>query len=262
MTMAWLAARDIVPRWFAEAAPQAASLTWMDEHGREFQYGIFGENGVRRGSAWSVYQPTGTTVTRTDTLVLRGLALADPLIIESEMDFLEENQLDEIDVRIVGVHAPVRLRGERQGPMFAFQLSLGGIPVHEFVIDGEAAQSLSDTVRPFTSLAGLSVGQSWTIHVVDPFALIRGTRRRLRAVVVSVIDQEEIRFHGVPRRCYVVEAEGVRAWVDESGRVLLQSVELPAVGRIDIREERFLEDKLKEVSLEVNAHNWSQHTGH
>ena len=48
VSMAWLVARDAVPRWFAEAPPQVASRAWLADQGTEFQYAIYDHNGLRK----------------------------------------------------------------------------------------------------------------------------------------------------------------------------------------------------------------------
>jgi hypothetical protein len=251
--MAWLISRDVVPRWFAEAPPAATDVTWIEREGREFQYGIFGDNGLRIGTAWSVYQVSGTAITRIDTLQVAGIPLTNDLRVQTVMDFLGENELDEIEVHIIGVPAPVALRGARQGPKFAFQVELDHKPAHEFVLDADAAQTLGDTIRPFSVLEGLQVGRSWTVHVVDPFSLITGSRGRLREVVVLVTGQEYLEIGGRKTTCFIVEAAGARAWVNGAGRVLRQDVEVPGMGLVTILEEDFRRDRLDVVSRQFDV---------
>ena len=238
--MTWLVARDAVPRWFAEAPPDTATLSWLKEQGHQFQYGIFESSGGRRGSCWSVYDVHHDTIRRNDLLVLDGLGPIERLIIETELTFLNETELATIEVEIKGVPARITLKGERQGPKFGFKLDIGGFPVHNFVLDAEAAQTLCDVTKPFSTLRGLEVGRSWKIHVIDPFSLIQsGGRTRLKAVVVRVTDKEVIRVEGRAYDCYVVESPGARAWIDETGRTRRQVVDVPGVGKLEIREEEF-----------------------
>ncbi len=238
--MTWLVARDAVPRWFAEAPPEGATLSWLEEQGHRFQYGIFDSSGGRRGSCWSVYEVHHDTIRRRDLLVLDRLGPIKRLIIETELTFLNETELTTIEVEIKGVPALITLKGERQGPKFGFELEIGGFVVHSFVLDAQAAQTLCDVTKPFSTLRGLEVGRSWKIHVIDPFSLIQsGGRTRLKAVVVRVTDKEVIHVEGRAYDCYVVESPGARAWIDETGRTRRQVVDVPGVGKLEIREEEY-----------------------
>ncbi len=238
--MTWLVARDAVPRWFAEAPPEVATLSWLEEQGHRFQYGIFDSSGGRRGSSWSVYEVHHDTIRRKDLLVLDGLGPIERLIIETELTFLNETELTTIEVEIKGVPARITLEGERQGPKFGFELEIGGIPAYNFVLDAQAAQTFCDVIKPFSALRGLAVGRSWKIHVIDPFSLIQsGGRTRLKAVVVRVTAEEVIHLEGRAYNCYVVESPGARAWIDETGRTRRQVVDVPGVGKLEIREEAF-----------------------
>ncbi len=238
--MTWLVARDALPRWFAEAPPEVATLSWLEEHGHQFQYGIFESSGGRRGSCWSVYEVHHDTIRRKDLLLLDGLGPIERLIIETELTFLNETELTTINVEIKGVPARIILAGERQGPKFGFELEIGGVPAYNFVLDAQAAQTFCDVIKPFSALRGLEVGRSWKIHVIDPFSLIQsGGRTRLKAVVVRVTDKEVIHVEGRAYDCYVVESPGARAWIDETGRTRRQVVEVPGVGKLEIREEEF-----------------------
>ena len=66
-----------------------------------------------------------------------------------------------------------------------------------------------------------------------------GGRWRLKAVGVGVPDKEGIHVEGRAYDCYVVESPGARAWIDEAGRTRRQVVDVPGVGKLEIREEAF-----------------------
>jgi len=260
----WLISRDAVPRWFARTPPEVASASWLREQGDQFQYGIYGEDGGRRGTCWSVYKVGMHAIIRKDTLMLEELGVIRRLIIDSEMTYLNETELDNVEVEVSGLRERIILRGERQGPQFAFRLKIGDTrPPQDFMLDASAAQTLCDTVKPFSSLRGLRVGQAWKIQMLDPFSLVSdGRRARLKPVVAAVVDRETIKLQGREVECHVVESQGSRAWVDDSGRVLLQTVEMPALGRLEIREQAFqrgqYEDTLREL-LGYRAHGSHGH---
>lgn len=238
VSMTWLLARDVVPRWFAQAPPSAASMGWLERNGKEFQYDLSGP-GIR-GQAWTVYNTSGDhQVTRTDILEIGPLSLIGGLLISSEMVFLHENELDTVDVRLWGGPLQVELRGERQGPQFAFRMKIGTFPAEDFILDAAAAQTLSDTIKPFAALRDLHVGQTWQIHTIDPLSILQHSKARVNSVWAEVTGREPLPHRGAMHDCFVIQAGGVRAWVDESGRPLLQLVELPGLGSLSIRETSF-----------------------
>ncbi len=254
VSMTWLVARDAVPRWFAQDPPEAASAAWLQEHGTEFQYGIYDHSGLRRGACWSIYQVSDQAITRKDLLVLENLSFIKRLAVESELTFLNETELATVDVEIKGVPALIELHGERQGPKFGFQLKIGRVPVHDFVLDAQAARTLCDLTKPFSSLRGLQVGQSWKIHVIDPFSLIQGGwQTKLKPVVVRVSGRETIQIEGRKHSCFVVESPGARAWVDDSGRVLRQVVDVPGMGQLTINEQSFQRSKYDEMLRRIRG---------
>jgi hypothetical protein len=250
--MTMLVARDVVPRWYAQAPPRVASQAWLEEMGTAFQYGVFGENGVHRGTAWSTYETPGKSIIRTDILVLEKVQLIGTIYIQSKTIFGDDNRIESIDLSIVSPMLTISLDGERHGPQFALQLKLGTFSTRQFVLDAEAAQTISDAIKPFSALRGLEEGQSWKIHVVDPISLVRGGRVKLNAVLVSVVGRETISFEGKPRDCFVVESSGARAWVEGSGRVLRQEVEVAGIGKIEIREQTFQIERMEAVKLRMN----------
>ncbi|MCG3136996.1 MAG: hypothetical protein HJJLKODD_00837 [Phycisphaerae bacterium] len=252
VSMAVLTTRDALPRWFAEPPPAPASELWLRENGREFQYGIYGANEVLCGNGWTVYEGRGEVIMRTDVLVLNQVEMINTLFITSEMTFLNETELDRVDLRMAGMPAAIRLMGERQGPKFAFSLEVGNYPKQEFVLEAEAAQTLSDIIKPFSTLRNLEVGKSWKIHVIDPLSLIKGGKGKLKALVAEVTGRERIQVQGRAVECFVVECSGSRAWVDLNGRVWRQESELPGLGRLVIVDQPFQEEKLEQAYLRMN----------
>lgn len=253
-SMTWLVARDALPRWFAQAPPEAASAAWLKDQGTAFQYGIYDQSGLRRGSCWSLYEVSDEIITRHDLLVLEKMGLLPTLTIESELTYLNETELATLDIEIKGQPMLIELHGERQGPKFGFELKIGRVGVHEFVLDAQAAQTLCDLTKPFSSLRGLEVGRSWKIHVIDPWSLIQqGRQTKLRSVVVSVTGRETIQIEGRKRSCWIVESPGARAWVDDAGRVLRQVVTIPGVGQLEIREQTFQRDKYDQMLRNIRG---------
>ncbi len=255
VSMAWLVARDAVPRWFAEAPPQVASRAWLADQGTEFQYAIYDHNGLRCGSCWSIYKVNDEGMVQKDLLVLENLSFAvEHLAIESELTFLDDTGLATIDIELKGVQAPIRLYGERQGPKFGFELRIARRSVHDFVLEASAAQTLCDLIKPFSPMQGLEVGRSWKIQVIDPFSLLQGNlRAKLQPMVVRVTGRETIQIEGRPRDCLLVEAQGARAWVDSAGRVLRQVVDVPGIGQLEIQEETFRQDMYDAMKRRIRS---------
>lgn len=249
VSMTWLIARDAVPRWFAEEPPQAASLAWLDEVGREFQYGIYDpQSGLRKGACWSVYEVNGDTIARRDLLALDHPGFVRDLVIDSSLTFLDETELTAVDVEISGLPTRIELKGERQGPQFAFELKIGAAPGYEFVLDAQAARTLCDVIKPFSALRGLEVGRSWKIYPIDPLSFIGEWRRAKPApILVTVTSREIIQNQGQQRECFVVESPGARAWVEPNGVVLKQVVTLPAIGQLEIHRQAFQRNQYEQT---------------
>ncbi len=255
VSMTWMISRDVIPRWFAQEPPSAASVMWLADQGRWFQYGIFDADDSLRGNYWTTYSVQGQTISRTDYLRLQNVGVIDQLFLDSDMTFASEDVLDDVHIRIGGIPVPIDLKGERQGPQFAFQLKIGTLPIHEFVLDSQAARTLCDGIKPFSVLQNLSVGQSWKIHVVDPLSLIQNPGARVQSIVARVSGRETIEVNGRNEDCFVVETDGIRAWVNEAGRVILQRVNLPGLGILEIREQRFSEDQLHRARSHRSRHD-------
>ncbi len=255
VSMTWLAARDAVPRWFAEAPPEVASRAWLADHGTEFQYAIYDHNGLRCGSCWSIYQPNDQGMMQKDLLVLENLSFAiEHLAVESQLTFLNDTGLATVDIEIRGVQAPIQLYGERQGPKFGFELRIARRSVHDFVLDASAAQTLCDLIKPFSPMHGLEVGRSWKVQVIDPFSLLQGNlRAKLKPVVVRVTGRETIQIEGRRHDCLLVEAQGARAWVDSAGRVLRQVVDVPGIGQLEIHAETFQREKYEAMLRRIRS---------
>ena len=58
-------------------------------------------------------------------------------------------------------------------------------------------------------------------------------------LLVRVTKTETIEHRGASVEAFVVEAEGIRAWVTPAGRVIRQEFELPLLGTLLLVEEPF-----------------------
>jgi len=91
---------------------------------------------------------------------------------------------------------------------------------------------LAETLRPFTHLKNLHVGQRWRLRLLDPIPLLQSGNMDLQISLVTVTGREPIDHGGRRIECFRVETEGAVAWVDDTGRVLRQEFKSPA-GKVD-----------------------------
>jgi hypothetical protein len=134
----------------------------------------------------------------------------------------------------------IRVYGERRGIYFPCELQVGAI-VRQANLELSASRMIGDTLRPFSFLPTLKVGQSWRMQLLDPLSAALFRRTQFTSIVAKVTGEEIIEHEGQPVTCKVVETspQHVKAWVGPDGRVLLQEAELPALGKLRIREEKY-----------------------
>jgi hypothetical protein len=63
----------------------------------------------------------------------------------------------------------------------------------------------------------------------------------LEGVLIEVTGKETIIHRGQPVEAFVVEGGGATAWAAPDGRVLLQQVTLPLLGKLLLRDEEYIE---------------------
>src|SRR5205085_2158285 len=118
--MSALFVRDVWPAWTAQDAPPVTRelLTQVGE--RKEQYGIFGSNGVRLGTAWGEVgtgAAGGTSVIASAALALSPLPESyiklPEIYIKTQTDFTPEGGLDTFDLNVYGVRGTrIRAHGE------------------------------------------------------------------------------------------------------------------------------------------------------
>lgn len=239
VSMGWLVHHDIIPRWTAQDAPRFQQGDWLTDRVRSSQVRIENAFGHRVGTAWTIYNPSADRLSRRDVLFLTRIPKLPPLLIVAESDFTVEGKLDEFSLDVFGVGRPVKLIGEQFGEQFAFQLKIGPLPRQYFKIDASVSAMLGDAFRPFSVLPNLKVGQSWRMHVLNPFAVVSGIGPKTSPMVVRVIGREKLSRDGGSVECFVVQADHVKAWVDDNGLVLRQEMESPWGGRYAVVDEAF-----------------------
>lgn len=235
-----LLVRDVVPYWRAQEPPRGA-LPVGDS-----QVGIFDARGHRLGSCWASVRDqtdltTFATCTELDGLApLEGGPLFGHLLIDSVLMFSRpQRELIDFEIELRREEdLVVELIGHRIGQDFACTLRLGRSS-RDFSFDARTTAELGELLRPFAHLPNLHVGQTWQLRVVDCMSLMRGRGVSLAPQLARVTAVETIRCRERDVRCYRIETDGVTAWAEESGRVLLQRVAVPLLGTLEVRDEPF-----------------------
>ncbi|MCB9853120.1 MAG: hypothetical protein H6819_08490 [Phycisphaerales bacterium] len=260
ITIAWfvmlglLIRRDVMPFWLAQEPP-ADSVP-----DGNFQTAILKEGGRRIGTSWV------TTVNLAETKTVHGMTILDvsgivPLMktirLESTLSYNEDDALDEFAFVLDTEGASARVTGERYSTEFACIAELGAIK-RQISLDAGLTAYLSDTLRPFTLLKGLHVGQAWRMRVIDPFALLQSQEARFDVRLVRVTRKEKIKHRGTQIECFRVETEQTVAWADDDGRVLRQEVSMPFLGKWIMLDEPYdgrARQDAKRSAVESRANN-------
>lgn len=231
--MTWLVAHDVLPRWTESTPPSVRPADWLGDGETRAEYLLQGEFG-RIGSLWTSYLVDAGSIRRDDLIWIESLPLPiAPLRIEANSVFTVDGMLDEFTVRIESItaSAPIRLHGERFHADFSFTLEHGP-SLSAFKIPLTEGGLISGAFSPFSRFHDLEVGQTWRMLVFNPLAAITGLGKRFIPVVVSVTGEERLRTPEWEGNCRIVEAQGVRAWVDAQGEVQRQQVDLPVLGKV------------------------------
>ncbi len=245
-SMAWLIRHDVWPGLTAGEPPRIIGQD-RSSIASSCQAGVFNKYGHRIGTAWSTLQPLGDTARREDVIYVRSFAGLQPTLLEIDSGFTADGKLDEFRLEILGQGMPIEVEGERFGSMYGFNLRVGTFP-ERIRLDADAAGLIGDAFRPFASLPGLEVGQSWRMQVINPVAILTGLGDRFVPMLVRVTRREGITAaDGNEVDCLVVEAPNVTAWVDRDGKVITQQVELPVGGTLTIRDEPYDESAKSEA---------------
>jgi len=239
--MTALFVRDVWPAWSAQDAPPMRQEQIAELPHRQEQFGIFKVGGGRIGTAWSDLQTSLQRTIVRGTISTVAMGILPALRVETETEFDPTGGLDSFGLRVYGVPATqIRIHGERRGIYFPVEMHLGTFH-RQANLDMAATRLIGDSMRPFTFLPTLHVGQSWRMQILDPISAAVGGQTRFRSIVARVTRTETKEHMGQPTTCFVVETtpSQVTAWVDESGRVLIQEVEVPGFGRIRVCEEPY-----------------------
>jgi len=243
-----LVLRDLVPGWTAGDPPRPQSLCLQAGQVYRTQTGLYQQAGLRIGTVWTESQRSTASTLVTNWMLLEPLTLSREavtprLLIFTKLSYPESDQLGELELRVLGLDVPVELRGEFVPPNeFPCEWRFGDRR-GSFILSARALRSVGDVFKPFESLPGLKLGQTWRMQLFNPLAgLFPGWQLDLIAsqtALARVTRIERLEIDGVDVETHVVETDGVRAWVDPGGRVLRQEVELPLLGNLTVVDEPF-----------------------
>jgi hypothetical protein len=239
--MTALVQRDVVPFWTAQEAPSRIFPEIA------LQVAIHNEAGVRLGTTWVTTTPTEsiTTTHSTTLLDLRPIATAlpwpGPILCDTTLTYVRDGVLDQFRFRLEGTEVPILVVGERCGRDFSCTTTIGQV-TNTVPLDGRLSECLAESLRPFTYLRDLHIGQSWRIRLLNPLALLWEQRPEFNMSLATVTGRETIDHRGRPVECFRIEAQGSVAWADDTGRVVRQEVRLPLLGRWVLTDEPYDRD--------------------
>jgi hypothetical protein len=252
-----LLVRDFLPDWLAGEPPVTRAAELRDGEEINVQFGLYNREGHRIGRSWTHSKRDRELVlvrhrTVIDSTYLPVETELRTVRIETRLNYRAPSQLDELRVNVIGLGVTIKLEGEFYLPDdFACHWQVG--PQRgEFQLPAHATRAMGDMIRPFESLAGLYVGQTWRLQLLNPLSGVVpdwGARKMATSgLLVRVTRTEEIEHGGALVEAFVVEAEGMRAWVTPAGRVIRQEFELPLLGTLLLVDEPY-DEALRMQSL-------------
>lgn len=242
VTILWLLAmgvlvhRDVIPYWTAQDPPGGP------EECGEYQIAIHSETHARVGTTWvkTSTLPTGTIVHSLTILNLDAISSVFPIKGElglvTNLTYGPDRALLGFDFHLNGAGMPIQVNGYRYGSDFACTATFGDL-TKTIPLDGRLSGYLGESLRPFTHLENLHVGQTWRIRLVDPFSLIQKQSLEFQTQLAKVTKRETIEHGGKMIECFCIETPSARAWADDDGRVLRQEVRIPLLGRWTLTDE-------------------------
>lgn len=254
--MSALFVRDVWPAWSAQDPP-AMTQDRFARLARNEQFAIRDGKGNLIGRAWGVAIVSTSGNTELEgTILLDGLTLVPVVLIESRTEFDKDGKLDSFNLDVFGVPMTViRVHGEERGIYFPCEIQVG--PLHRQAnLDMSASRMIGESMRPFSVLPKLRVGQSWRMQLLDPVSAVVSRKAEFTSVVARVTGKEMYQPEGSPPvECYVVETwpQQSRAWVAEDGRVLRQEVQVPALGRLTVTWEPYDPEARRDAKARIRT---------
>ncbi len=235
IAMGALVQRDVLPLWTAEEPPRQVLPAG------EYQIGIFNQADSRIGTTWISTSPSPMMMVRSTTVLevakITGmLPVSGTWILGTDLMYDSDERLDQFRFTLNAPGVVGEVNAERIERDFSVIAKLGDLK-KTLLLDGELSRYLSETLRPFTHLERLHVGQSWRIRLLDPFALMKSQSVEFQSQLAKVTRRETIHHRDREIDCFRVETPTAVAWADEFGRVLKQQVQLPLIGTWTLLDE-------------------------
>ena len=200
--MAALFVRDVLPSWTAQdfnpVRPAAITQLKLQKQ----QYGIFLGDGARIGTAWGRIEANqnATAADLHGTVLIEKSSIMNAILIETVSSFDAEGALDSFNLDVFGVRLPgvrtgsamkIHVHGERRGIYFPCEMQFGTF-FKEASLDVSASRLIGDSLRPFSYLPSLSVGQAWRMQILDPVAVALSGKTQFRSIIARVTGTETI----------------------------------------------------------------------
>jgi hypothetical protein len=234
--------RQILPKLTAGRPPSISMHPRLERE--QSQAGVFGPDGRRIGTAWSIIDG-GDRVRFSTTLSINPI---DPIQrrfrMESVLNFDREGSLRRARVELIGLGVSVRATGEAIGDDFSILLKIGDFK-HSAVLESRQTAQLGNTLSPFARLQNLHVGKRWRVRLIDPLSMLTKRRLQMQTTFAEVVGREKVVYLEKLRPAFRVQIEsGGTSWVDDEGRVLKQEAHIPLFG-----EARWIAEEFSEESL-------------
>jgi len=236
--MAALIQRDVLPFWTAHETPKP-----MLPAG-DYQVAIHHENGTRLGTSWITTTVTAQSTLVRSTTVLDSarissmLPVAGTWTLSTDLSYDAEGVLTQFHFGLLAPGLSADVNAERLERDYSCIARLGSIQ-KTMLLDGELSQSLAESLRPFTHLGNLRVGQSWRVRLLDPLAIIKSESLEFRTQIAKVTGRRAIRNGGRTIECFRIQTPSAVAYADDSGLVVRQEVQLPLGGRWILTDEPY-----------------------
>jgi len=244
IVLLWLTAvvglfrRDVMPYWMAQQPPRGTTVADRLQSAIYFRDQRIGFSQVRSRRVGTLMQVDSRTRLDFSTVRITGLPPLPPVIFSTQLNFQDEESLIGFESHVFGMPFPIEVKGDLLGIDYSCYARIGDFR-HTFSLDARASRQLTEAVRPFTYLPNLEVGQRWQIQALDPAPLLAGQAASFRPLLATVAAKDTIEHGGRQVECFRIEADRATAWADADGRVLVQIVDLPLIGKVTLRDEPF-----------------------
>jgi hypothetical protein len=240
-SMGALFMRDVWPAWTAQEPPSMSPGSLESDTPPETQLAIYNEQNKRLGTAWSRVTKTSQETTISSTVSIIAGKMIPSLLIEMNTVFDDEGRLDRFRLEVKGIpQMKIFAEGERRGIYFPCRFQVGVIR-RQMNLELAASRMMGQSFQPFAYLPNLEVGQAWRMQMLDPLTAVMSKQARLTPMVIHVIEKEPIEHQGEKVECFVLESTPprIKAWVDERGYILKQKTQVPMIGTLILKSEKY-----------------------